>query len=128
VLICGSVWWEILSHSNCTAINFHMCISHNMMQHQGACVIDDVYKHGFNGELYDCNCFTLISVMLSFLCAKFIYIFVFTSSCLCVQCCPVEPLTTEHVISMATKSKTDIKYKLLSVQEKLGVMNTVDAT
>jgi hypothetical protein len=58
-----------------------------------------------------------------------IYVFLeFTSDCLCAYSfCPVAPLVVECVISMAAVSKTGIKHKLLSIQEKLDVMNTMDA-
>jgi hypothetical protein len=35
---------------------------------------------------------------------------------------------TEHMITMATISKTDTENKLLSIQEKLDIINKVDAT
>jgi hypothetical protein len=46
----------------------------------------------------------------------------------CVQICPVEPLITEHMISMATISNTTTKHKLLSVQGKLDIINMVDVS
>ena len=53
---------------------------------------------------------------------------VFTSNCFCVYSSyHLEPLFTEHVISMATVSKTIIKRKLLSVQEELDT-KSVGAT
>jgi len=55
-------------------------------------------------------CFASIPVIASSLCAEF----VFTSHCMCMHSFyPVEQLVFEHVISMATTSKTDIKYNLL---------------
>jgi hypothetical protein len=40
----------------------------------GACVMYSVIEKEFNGELRDCTFFTLILVILRFLCAKFVYI------------------------------------------------------
>ena len=42
--------------------------------------------------------------------------------------CDDEPLTVEHVISMSTTSNTVIEPKLLSIKEKLVIINMVDAT
>jgi len=39
-----------------------------------------------------------------------------------------EPLITEHINSVPTSSETDKKLKLPSIQEKLDILNTVDAT
>lgn len=53
------------------------------------------------------------------MCRMFIH-FVFTSNCFRVYSSyHLEPLFTEHVISMATASKIIIKHKLLSAQKKL---------
>jgi len=46
--------------------------------------------------------------------------------CLRVHACEV-PLITGDVFSMATKSKTGTKPKLLSIQEKVDMVNTVYA-
>jgi hypothetical protein len=42
--------------------------------------------------------------------------------------CDDELLIVEHVISMAATSNAAIEPKLLSVQEKFGTINMVDAT
>lgn len=66
--------------------------------------------------------------MKYFGCRMCIY-FVFISHCTCrYSVCPVEQLIIEHVISMASASKSSTKPKLLSIQEKLDIMNKVDAT
>ena len=54
-------------------VNIHMCIAHSMMQHHGPCVIYIANLRGFNGAYCDCSCFTLIAVVCSTLCAKFMY-------------------------------------------------------
>jgi hypothetical protein len=38
MLIHGNSWWE-MSHSKCNVINMYTCISHNMMQCHGMCII-----------------------------------------------------------------------------------------
>jgi hypothetical protein len=54
---------------------------------------------------------------------------VFTSSCICVHgFYHVEQLIIERVISMAAAIKTDIKYKLLSIQERQDIIDTMDGT
>lgn len=55
--------------------------------------------------------------------------FVFISHC-AYRCsvCSIEQLITEHVISMVPASKTVTLPKLLSIQEKLDVVNKVDVT
>jgi hypothetical protein len=40
----------------------------------------------------------------------------------------VEPLIIDHMISMGTTSKTGTKHRLLTVQEKLDIINMVGAT
>lgn len=45
----------------------------------------------------------------------------------CVQFCPVDQLNTEHMIIVAGTRKTGMKHKLLIIQEKLDVINMVDA-
>jgi len=45
-----------------------------------------------------------------------------------VYSCSVEPLVIDHIISGAAASKTGVKHKLLSIQEKLNVIKTVKAT
>lgn len=53
----------------------------------------------------------------------------FISNCLYVYTSrPVEPLIIKNVISMATTTKTTIECKLLSIQEELDTLNTVDGT
>ena len=52
-------------------------------------------------------------------CVKFI-LFV------CVQ--SAQPLIIEHLVSIAATSKTSIKHKMLSLQEKLDIIHTVNAT
>ena len=49
MLIFLNVWWEITSHSDYVSINFHVCISHSMMQCHGVCVFCNLSmnKHGF---------------------------------------------------------------------------------
>jgi hypothetical protein len=47
---------------------------------------------------------------------------------MCAHICLVEPLITEHMISMATTSNTTIERKLLFVQENLDIINMVDAS
>lgn len=70
----------------------------------GACVMYSVNKKEFNGELCNCTLFTLILVMLSILCAKFMYTFCSLQLLMHVQLCAVvESLTTKHVISMAAR-------------------------
>ena len=44
----------------------------------------------------------------------------------CVQ--SAQPLIIEHLVSIAAMSKTSIKHKMLSVQEKLDIINTVNCT
>jgi hypothetical protein len=41
---------------------------------------------------------------------------------------PLEPLIIKKVISIATTTKTTIECKLLSIQEELDILNTVDGT
>jgi len=41
--------------------------------------------------------------------------------------CPVDQLITEHKIIVAGTRKTAMKHKLLIIQEKLDVINMVDA-
>lgn len=49
---------------------------------------------------------------------------VFTSNCFCVYSFHyVEPSIIDHVVSMATTSKTGVKCKLLQVEEKLDIKN-----
>ena len=63
-----------------------------------------VNKNGFNVERCDCTLSTLILVMLSILCAKFMYIFCSLQLLMHVQLyAVVESLTTKHVITMAAK-------------------------
>lgn len=38
MLIHGNTWQEMTTHSNCTAIYLHICISHSVMQHQCLCI------------------------------------------------------------------------------------------
>ena len=47
LLIHEKVWWEITSHSDYSAINFHMCILYSMTQGHGAREIYNMNKHGF---------------------------------------------------------------------------------
>ena len=64
VFLRGNLWWAAMSHSDCTAFSFHMCISHNVMQsHSVCCVIFNVNKCGLYRVHCDSNCFTLISVI-----------------------------------------------------------------
>jgi len=54
---------------------------------------------------------------------------VFTLNCLYVYSFHrAEPLITEHMNSVTTTSEADKKLKLPSIQEKLDILNTVDAT
>jgi hypothetical protein len=54
---------------------------------------------------------------------------VFTSNRACVYSFhSADPLTTEHMISMTTTSKTSIKSKLLFIKEKLHIINITVAT
>jgi len=39
-----------------------------------------------------------------------------------------QPLIIEHLVSIAATSKTSIKHKMLSLQEKVDILNTVNAT
>jgi len=41
--------------------------------------------------------------------------------------CPVEQLITEHMIIVAGTRKTGMKHKLLIIQEKVVIVNIVDA-
>lgn len=60
---------------------------------------------------------------------KIYIIFVFTSDCIYVYTfCPVDPWISEHKISMVTTQETGIECKLLEGQEKLDILNMVDAT
>jgi len=42
-----------MAHSDCAAINFHMCISHSTQYH-GICIIYNRNMRGFNGMHSDC--------------------------------------------------------------------------
>jgi len=54
---------------------------------------------------------------------------VFISNCLYTYTShPVEPLIIKNVISMAITIETTIECKLLSIQEELDILNTVDGT
>jgi len=56
--------------------------------------------------------------------------YVFASNGVCVYSqCHGKPLIINHVIDkQATRSKTGIKHKLLAVEKKLDIVNTVDDT
>lgn len=93
-------------------------------------VIYDVDRHGFNGTCYGCTCFILNYWKYS-LCKMYIP-FVLASNgvfvCVYGRCCG-EPLIINHVIDkQANRSKTGIKHKLLAVEKKLDIINTVDDT
>lgn len=62
------------------------------------------------------------------LCAKCIYFLCSLQLAYVHSFHPVQPTIIEHVTSTAATSKTSIKYKLLSVQEKLDIIRMVDAT
>jgi N6-adenosine-specific RNA methylase IME4 len=74
------------------------------------------------------NCCALISIIQSILCAVHV-LFVFTSECLSVYSFHlVESLIIKHTISVATTLNTGTKHMLLSTQEEVEIMNTMDAT
>lgn len=86
----------------------HLFLHVHFTQHDTAsrseCVIY-VNQHQFNAAFSDHDCFTLISSTWSTLYAKFI-LYVFTSNCLCVYSFhPIDPLITEHVISVLSRLK-----------------------
>jgi hypothetical protein len=82
-------------------------------------------KHGFRGAHYVSNCFSLSVLGEKSLCVLCLLRFgyVYTISILRNQ-----PLVIEHMVSMATTSKTSIKCKLNSIQEKMETISTVDST
>jgi hypothetical protein len=90
VLIHGNVWEEITSHSVLSSV-YHTCISHGMMHHHDLCMVYVAKHHGFDGMHRECHCFTVISMIWSILCAKFMYFLVFISNFICLySSCPVE--------------------------------------
>jgi hypothetical protein len=92
------------------------------VQHHGLCIVCVAEHHGIDVFYINFN-------NLQYSVWKIHVILVFTSNFLCLySSCPVDLLITECVISMAAVSKTDMKHKLLSVQEKLDIVNVVDAT
>ena len=60
------------------------------------------------------------------MCAKFLYVCVHLKL-LVSSFCLVDQLITEHMIVLPGTRKTDMKHKLLIVQEKLDIINMVDA-
>jgi len=91
-----------LVHGNCGTELYHILtelLSVSTHVFDGACVINSVKKHVFNGLHGDCNCFTLISIIWSILCTEF---FVLPPP-LCVYSFHfLEPLVIELVISMVS--------------------------
>jgi hypothetical protein len=80
---------------------------------------------GLTGQCYS-NCSPLISTILSILYTEFIYCCMFTSKRLHVYSFHFAVLIiTEHVNSMVTSSKIDIKRALFSIQEKLNIITMV---
>jgi hypothetical protein len=75
MLIHRKMGQEITSHSDCTAIYFHMFVSHKSWP---MCNFSLLIR-----QFCNCDCFTLISRISSILYAKFMYIFMFTSNCVC---------------------------------------------
>ena len=108
----GTCSGKCQSHSNCVAIKFQTCISHSMIQGRGGWVI-------YVNKQFYCDFKDLkYSVWIC------IQIFVLTSNWLHVHDShQVQRRSNEQVISMITKSKTAIAHKLLSVQEKMNVIN-----
>jgi hypothetical protein len=78
---------------------------------------------------YISNVLPSISIHAFHIASKMYKLFMFSSNPLSVyNFRPAQPLIIEHVISKDTISKPGIKCKLLSIQEKLDVIITVDAT
>ena len=73
------------------------------------------------------NCFTLISLILSIPYAKYSFC-VHSRLHICIQLCLVEPWINKHKISMVTTQETGKECTLLEGQEKLDILNLVDAT
>lgn len=62
-------------------------------------------QHGIHGEHYDCNCFTLITNTWSILCVIFAHVLCSLPVAHMCSFCPVEPIISDHVISMSATSK-----------------------
>jgi uncharacterized membrane protein len=88
-----------------------------MVQHYGAYLVYIENKPGFNGVY--CNCVLFIPVIPSTLYAKWYILYLYLNSFHSV-------LIVWHMMSMAATSYTGIKHNLLSVQQKLDIINAVD--
>jgi hypothetical protein len=90
-----------------------------------------VTQYEFYGASCDCKCFTPILVIWSILYAN-LCMFSVHFKLLAYVCLysfhRAEKLIFKHMISMATRSRTNIICKLLSVQKKVVVTNIMDAT
>jgi hypothetical protein len=83
---------------------------------------------GFSGGNCDCNYFAFIQGFKYFLCRTYVLL-VFASSCVGVHVFyHIEQLFIVHMINMAAAIKTGIKYKLLSSQGRLDILDTMYGT
>jgi hypothetical protein len=71
-------------------------------------------------------CYDCVTLILVIMCGKFMYVCVHFKL-LVSSFCPVEQLITEHMIIVAGTRKTGMKHKLLIIQEKVVIVNIVDA-
>ena len=105
----------------------HKHFSQVMQHYGGVCNLQHEWARVLNGVCY-CNCFTVISVIWTLLWVEFRVVLCLFQTLYLYISWPVEPLVIKHVISMAATTKTTIQCKLLSIQEELDILNTMDGT
>jgi len=108
MLIYGNLREEVMSHCDNVVTSYHTCISHSMMQQ---CMLQSIMG------LMEVLVSVTIAVIWSIICAKFIYFLFSLQISYALQFSSVELLITEHVIRLATILNTNMKYKLISIEE-----------